>query len=138
MQTLRTGADLDVDHIIERVLIRNPGLPNPYSLPSLQLTSHSHLWHFHLQEENLDLKTKIRELKAKFRHKEQHAQRQAELQSEVQALRKQLEDVLAQNGQLQRDINRFRLRNGRDEESIRQSLEESMGRSKSKRDCSCG
>ena len=56
---------------------------------------------------------------------------------EVSLLRRQLEDVLVQNGQIQKDINRLRVRNSRVEETSRRELEESAKRSRSKRECSC-
>lgn len=61
---------LSVDDIIERILIRNNGTPFEYNRKDKQqLTPSEHIWHYELQEENLDLKGKIKELTAKCRKK---------------------------------------------------------------------
>ena len=133
MQSLMTISDLEVDHIIEKVLIRNNNKPYRYNQPQHhQLTPSSHIWHFQLQEENLELKNKIKDLKLKFKRKEDGLHRQDHLTREVQTLKNQLDSVLHQNAHLQKDINRLRVRNNLQQTS-RRELEESLRRSKSKR-----
>ena len=62
MKTLMTSfSDLEVDQIIEKVLISNN--PNPYDCSrkhQTQSTPQEHIWHFQLQEENQDLKNKLK------------------------------------------------------------------------------
>ena len=68
METLMAISDLEVDRIIEQVLIRPPSQPYSYSKKTNAL-SQEHLWHFQLQEENTQLKEKIKSLKVKHRRK---------------------------------------------------------------------
>lgn len=84
MQTLKAGPQLDVDQIIEKVMIRNTAQPYDYSKQqSDQLTPHEHLWHFQLQEENVELKAKIKELKRTCQHRQQVVHRQKENDKEL-------------------------------------------------------
>lgn len=114
MQERMAISDLEVDHIIEKVLIKATGQPHDYlTPPNNQLTPSQHLWHYQLQEENVELKSKITQLKGKSKKLQERFHREEKLTKEVALLRKQLEDVLAQNGQIQKDISRLRVRSSR-------------------------
>lgn len=84
MRTLKAGTQLDVDQIIEKVMIRNTAQPYNYSQQHKdQLTPHEHLWHFQLQEENVELKAKIKELKRDCGRRQQVIHRQKESEKEL-------------------------------------------------------
>jgi hypothetical protein len=128
------ASDLSVDSIIERVMIRNGQQPYDYANNNKQLTPQEHIWHFHLQEENVELKRKVKELGGRLKKREEDVTRKSNLERQVEELQVELKAVLQQNQQLQRGIDRIRLRNSQINESIRMSLDESVRRRKG-REC---
>ena len=77
---MQTISDLEVDHIIEKVLIKgNSQRYNYLNSDSNQLTPSEHLWHFQLQEENVELKNKINELKRKSKKIQERFQKEQKM-----------------------------------------------------------
>lgn len=92
MKALATSvSDLEVERIIEKVLIRNSETHFDYTRKvHSRLTPSEHIWHYQMQEENLELRQKVKDLQRRLSKKEQSCSKQTALLRDIEQLKTQL------------------------------------------------
>ena len=92
MRALATSvSDLEVERIIEKVLVRNSETHFDYTRKvHSRLTPSEHIWHYQLQEENLELRQKVKDLQRRLSKKKQSCSKLTALLRDIEQLKTQL------------------------------------------------